>query len=196
MFGDASKSRLNQFILIGSLLGFSWLGLQVVHELGHVLGAWLTGAEVRDVALHPQTFSRTDLGFNPHPNLVVWAGPVVGVLVPVILYLVAQTLRWPGVYLFRFFAGFCLVANGVYIGAGWVVAGGADAVIMIVNGSPRWTLVLFGLLTIPTGLRCWHRQGRHFGFAGAGGKVAIGATITSSLLFVGLAVLELLFGHK
>ena len=38
--------RIEQAILIATFLGFSWLAMQAVHELGHVVGAWLTRAEV------------------------------------------------------------------------------------------------------------------------------------------------------
>lgn len=71
--------RLHQTILIGSTLLGSWLGMQAVHELGHVAGAWLTGGRVERVVLHPLTISRTDLATNPHPLPVVWAGPVVSI---------------------------------------------------------------------------------------------------------------------
>jgi hypothetical protein len=40
--------RFHQFILIGSLL-LSWLAMTVVHEFGHVVGAWLTGGTVAKV---------------------------------------------------------------------------------------------------------------------------------------------------
>ena len=38
--------RLAQILLIVTCIGFAWLAMQVVHELGHVLVARLTGAEV------------------------------------------------------------------------------------------------------------------------------------------------------
>jgi hypothetical protein len=75
----------HQVILIASTLLGSWLGMQAVHELGHVAGAWLTGGRVEKVVLHPLTISRTDLAHNPAPLLVVWAGPTVGVLLPLAL---------------------------------------------------------------------------------------------------------------
>ena len=68
--------RLNQIILIGTFIGFSWLGMQAVHELGHVLGAILTGGRVTTVVLHPLTISRTDVFPNPHPLIEVWAGAI------------------------------------------------------------------------------------------------------------------------
>jgi Peptidase M50B-like len=71
-----SVRRLNQIVLILSTVLGSWLGMQAIHESGHVFGAWLTGGRVTRVVLHPLTISRTDLAHNPSPLAVVWAGPV------------------------------------------------------------------------------------------------------------------------
>ena len=87
--------------LIGTFIGFSWLAMQAVHELGHVLGAITTGGHVTKVVLHPCTISRTDVHPNPHPLFVVWAGPLVGSVLPVLAFLLARALRSPGVFLFR-----------------------------------------------------------------------------------------------
>src|SRR4051794_29108102 len=99
-------SRLYQAILIVSILGLSWLGMQIVHEAGHVLAAWGGGEVVHRVVLHPLTISRTDTSHERHPLLVAWGGPVVGVLLPLAgLGLTRVFLpRWS--YLVRFFAGF------------------------------------------------------------------------------------------
>ena len=78
--------RLHQALLMGSTLVLSWLGMMAVHEFGHVLGAWLSGGTIAKVVLHPLTISRTDLAHNPHPLLVVWAGPAVGVLLPLLAW--------------------------------------------------------------------------------------------------------------
>src|SRR5436190_17007933 len=98
--------RFPQIVLILTFIGFSWLGMQVVHEAGHVLIASLTGGGVTKVALHPLIMSRTDLGKNPHPLAVVWGGPLIGSALPLLLFVSAAALRAPGAYLFRFFAGF------------------------------------------------------------------------------------------
>ena len=45
--------RAAQILLIVTFIAFSWLAMQVVHEVGHVLVARLTGGEVLKVALHP-----------------------------------------------------------------------------------------------------------------------------------------------
>src|SRR5947209_3664633 len=92
--------------------------MQAVHESGHVLGAWFTGGRVSRVVLHPLAISRTDLSDNPHPLLVVWGGPVVGVSAPLLLWAGSAAVRLAGAFMLRFFAGFCLLANGLYIGVG------------------------------------------------------------------------------
>ena len=76
--------RLDQGVLIVSTILGSWLGMQAVHELGHVLGAWLTGGGIARVILNPLTISRTELAHNPSPLLVVWSGPLFGILSPLI----------------------------------------------------------------------------------------------------------------
>jgi hypothetical protein len=170
--------------------------MQVVHELGHVFLAWATKGEVTKVALHPLIISRTDLAENPRPLTVVWGGPILGCLLPLIAFASALLCRIPGVYLFRFFAGFCLVANGVYIGTGWLLANGADPGVMIENGSPKWLLVAFGLLTFPAGLYLWHRQGRYFGLVEANGNVSIAATAISAALLIVLVAFELIRNQR
>lgn len=179
--------RLHQVLLIGSTLLFSWLGMQLIHELGHICGAILTGGEVKSVTLNPLTFSRTDLGRNPQPLVVVWAGPLGGSIVPLALWAIAEFLRLTGAFVVRFWAGFCLIANGAYIGFGSFQHLG-DCGEMLNHGSSAWQLWLFGMLTIPLGLRLWHGQGGFFGFGTAQGRVsaavAYGTLIAASLLML------------
>ncbi len=70
--------------------------MMAVHEFGHVLGAWYTGGTVRKVVLHPLTISRTDLVHNPDPLVVAWAGPLLGELLPLMVFAVTAALRRPG----------------------------------------------------------------------------------------------------
>jgi hypothetical protein len=187
--------RIDQLVLIGTFIGFSWLAMQAVHELGHVLGAVTTGGHVTKVVLHPYTISRTDVHPNPRPLVEVWAGPVVGAVLPLLVFLLARALRSPGVYLFRFFAGFCLIANGVYIGLG-SIQGLADAGVMLMHGSSRWQLILFGMLTAPLGLYLLNGLGPNFGLGEAKGSVSRSAALTSLALFVVLAGVEMAIGSK
>jgi Peptidase M50B-like len=185
-------SRLHQAILISSTILGSWLGMQAIHEAGHVLGSCLTGGQVTRVVLYPLTISRTDLSDNPHPLAVVWAGPIVGSLAPLLLWVIAKHARLPGAFVLRFFAGFCLIANGSYIGVGSLNHVG-DCGVMLQNGSEMWQLWLFGALTAPIGLVLWHGQGPQFGLGVGRGSVRRDVTYGSLvvcmiLLIIGFAV--------
>lgn len=151
-----------RLVLICATLLASWLAMQVVHELGHIVGAWLTGGRVVRVVLDPLSISRTDLAENPCPLVVAWSGPLFGAVAPLLLWLLAARLRLPVAFVLRFFAGACLIANGAYLAAGAVVGIG-DAGDLLRQGTPPWCLWLFGLLAVPAGLWLWHGQGRHFG---------------------------------
>jgi hypothetical protein len=180
-------------LFIVSVVLSCWLGMQGVHELGHVCGAWLTGGSVGLVVLHPLTISRTDLAANPAPLIVVWAGPVLGCLLPLAVWGVVAALQLPWAYLLRFFAGFCLIANGAYIGAGSFDRVG-DAGVMLRHGSPGWWLWAFGAVTVPAGLWLWHRQGSHFGLGTARGMVNVRATYACLGILAALVVLGLVVG--
>lgn len=139
-----------------------WLGMQTVHELGHAIGAWVSGAEIQKIVLYPWTISRTDVRPNPNPLLVVWLGPIVGAGIPAVLALGSYRRKFTGFFLLRFFAGFCLIANGGYIGAGSLEAIG-DCGTMLKYGSPIWTLWLFGGVSFAAGFLFWNQLGRYFG---------------------------------
>jgi hypothetical protein len=181
-------NRLHQVVLIGSTVLGSWLGMQAVHELGHVLGAWLTGGRVAHVVLYPLTISRTDLAENPQPLVVVWAGPIIGVVLPLLLWIIAILTRLPGAFVLRFFAGFCLLANGLYVGVGSFDRVG-DCGEMLRHGSELWQLWLFGAITTPVGLYLWHRQGPHFGLGPAKRQVSRGVSYGSLVVCLLLVIL-------
>lgn len=181
--------RLPQIVLIVSTLLGCWLGMQAMHELGHVLGAWSTGGKVQQVVLHPLTISRTDLSFNPRPLWTAWAGPLFGATAPAAMWGLAAVARMPAAFLLRFFAGFCLLANGLYIGLGsWQQIGdGGD---LLRHGAAAWQLWLFGIVAAPAGLALWHGQGQHFGLGAAEGRVsrrAVWGALSACLALLALA---------
>src|SRR5262245_50701026 len=168
--------------------------MQAVHESGHVLGARLTGGRVARVVLHPLTISRTDLAHNPSPLVVVWAGPLLGVALPLLLWAAAAAARLPGAFVLRFFAGFCLLANGLYIGLGSFDRVG-DCGEMLRHGSEPWQLWLFGAATAPAGLWLWHGQGPYFGLGPPGGRVRPGVAYGTLVACLALVVLGLVVGE-
>jgi hypothetical protein len=187
--------RIHQFVLVASTLVLSWFAMMAVHETGHVLGAWLTGGSVAKVVLHPLTISRTDLSNNPQPLVVVWAGPLFGVVAPLIAWIVAQIAGVSIWYVVRFFAGFCLIANGAYLGVGSFGNVG-DAGDLLRHGAPIWQLWIFGAICVPAGLLLWHRLGTHFGLGESPGCVSIPTAYGCFLALIVVVVLMSFFGGE
>jgi hypothetical protein len=181
--------RFPQLLLLGTFLPLCWLSMMAVHEFGHVGATLALGGTVAKVVLHPLTISRTDVFVNPRPLIVVWAGPLVGALLPLVLAMIMKAGRAPWAYLFQFFAGFCLIANGAYIGVG-SFQGIGDAGEMLRHGSPIWLLWLFGLLALPLGLFLWHGLGPNFGLGKAAGQVDRRAGYATCVLLLVTLLLE------
>ena len=164
--------------------------MQLVHELGHALAAWATGGRVERVVLLPWSISRTDVDPNPHPLIVVWGGPVIGIVIPVLLWGILSWRRSAVAPAMRFFAGFCLVANGHYLGVGSLGERIGDAGDLLQLGAPQWSLILFGVITVPCGLLLWHGQGRALGMA-QGSAPSRSAVVAAAAGALGAAVLGL-----
>ena len=101
---------------------------------------------------------------------MVWAGPAIGVVLPLALLLAAKRGKFKSAYMVQFFAGFGLIANGAYIGVGSLGKIG-DAGDILRHGSPIWSLWLFGATCFPLGLYLWNGLGPQFGLGAAAGKV-------------------------
>lgn len=149
-------------LLLLTFAAACWYGFMAVHESGHVLAAWVSGGEVERVVLHPLKFSRTDLGANPHPVFVALAGAVWGCALPLGVWLVARGLKWKYAYLLRAFAGFCLIANGAYLGSAFILPVG-DAADLIRLGVPVAAFAVPGIVVFGAGLWVWNGLGERFG---------------------------------
>ncbi len=187
--------RLLQITLIASTFGFCWLGMQIVHESGHVASAWAGGETVSRVVVHPLALSRTDVTHARHPLLVIWGGPILGSLLSLLALGVSKLAHAKLVYLVRFFAGFCLIANGAYLGVGGFSDVG-DAGDLLRYGAPPWTLVAFGLVCVPLGLSLWNGLGPHFGLGSSKGEVGRGASLGMFVFFLIVVGVEMLVGIR
>jgi hypothetical protein len=179
---------------LGTLL-LSWLLMQAVHEAGHVLAGWCVGDRIERVVLHPAAISRTDLSPGNQRLWTTAAGPVFGAVVPLLLWVIGHFSRLPMRSWLRFFAGFCLIANGAYLGVAFVQPVG-DAEVLLRHGAPLWTLLLFGVIAVTGGLALWHGLGPQFGW---GAKARIVGTRDVICVVVGLVlvvVLEMLLSPR
>lgn len=189
---QAFMNRFYQFLLITALLMLSWLGMMAVHEFGHCAGTWISGGAVSRVVLHPLAISCTDLARNPHPLFVAWGGAVVGTLLPLIILLIVRRMRFSFFYIFQFFAGFCLVANGAYLAgdAFFRVADGND---IIRHGSPAWMPVAFGIAAAGVGLYLWNGLGPYFGLGKGAGAVDRKTAVVIFITLVIVVIAELIY---
>ena len=154
------QDRVWQIVFVVSLVVTSWYLMQALHELGHALAALVSGGKVQRVVLRPLEFSRTEVAPNPAAGFVVWAGPIVGCLIPLVIWLCTRQ-KTSGVIRnsLQFFVGWCLIANGGYIGIG-AADGIGDCGEMLRSGTPLWVMYLFGFVAGAAGLYLWHRLGR------------------------------------
>lgn len=182
---------LSQLVYSLLMLQLSWIVMTASHELGHVIGAWLTGGEVVAVTLLPLRISGTIVDPNPSPGLVVWLGPVCGVLLPTLPLLFVRQATGLLPNSVRFVAGFCQVANGAYIGVGGFLAIG-DRRVMSDTGTPLWVMAGFGAVAAASGLRLWHRLGRLSGFVTAHTAIPDTAALRLAMITATAVAAELL----
>lgn len=147
-------------VIVASTLTF-WLLMMCVHELGHVLAARATGGHVAGVELSPFRLSRTDVSPNPMPRTVAWAGPLFGAIAPTLAVALARLARRRAAWL-RAFAGFCLIANGLYLSTGVVMPVG-DADDLRRMGVSVGMLGSVGLVLTAAGGLLWHQLGPLWG---------------------------------
>ena len=151
------SSRARAALLSLALAYPFWLAMMAAHELGHVLGALATGGRVLRATIPLLGFSETIVHPNPWPRVEVWCGPILGSAIPLGLWFVARRTR--GSAILQAFAGWCLIANGAYLGVGWIHDAG-DAGELVRLGTPVPVLIAFGTVTTASGLFLWHLLGK------------------------------------
>lgn len=185
------RLRTRQALLIFFLFGLSCLAMMALHEFGHVMHAKLSGGIVERVVLNPFEISRTDVSPNPHPLFVAWGGALWGTIIPLGLAVVVRYAARQYTYLAAFFAGFCCLANGLYLAVG-SFGGVGDAGDLLRHGAARWQLWLFGVPCSVLGLWLWNGLGTQFGLGLAKGQVDSRVLICVGLAFATIVLLEIL----
>lgn len=135
-----------------TIMAWWWL-MMAVHEFGHVLGCFVSGATIEYVTLWPWTISQTMRSGSHSPLVDTWAGPLVGMVAPLMIWICCRRFKvgdWIGGW-----TGFCLIVNGVYLAAGWIESAG-DAADLVHLGMPVWLLIVVGSVAGGLGLWCWH----------------------------------------
>ena len=120
--------------------------MTTTHEIGHLLGGWLSGATLTDVELAPWRLPYSLHQPDPHPLTTLWFGPLFGVAAPCVVGLLVRRSA------IRFVADFCLLGNGLYLALAWISTDRfLDTQRLLEAGASRTTIVLFCLMTIGLG---------------------------------------------
>ena len=187
--------RSFQFLLIISTLLLSWLGMMIVHELGHVLFAWVSGGAVSKVVLHPLVFSRTDLSRDPHPLFVVWGGALVGTTLPLVALALCKFFKAAAFSM-------CSILRRLLPGSEWDLYWCGFFFTCRRsrrNDARRHTSMDVGIIRrmiAVLGFYFWNGLGPHFGLGSRNGKVNPEIAIAVSLCLLGTIVIELLFDSR
>ena len=67
------------------LLAASWVVMTVTHEVGHIVGGMVCGARLIEFDLAPWRMPYSMHSPDPHPLITLWAGPLLGAVVPLAL---------------------------------------------------------------------------------------------------------------
>jgi hypothetical protein len=142
-----------RYARFGLLLAAAWCVMTVTHESGHVVGGWLCGGTLQEAKLWPWQLPYSAFDPDPRPLVTLWAGPVLGVLVPVV---VAFMVRRPWMW---FVADFCVLANGSYLAVAWVTGDRLlDTPKLLGHGAHPAAIAMFCVLTIGVGYVRFRRQ--------------------------------------
>lgn len=116
------------------------------HEIGHVIGGAVCGAHLQNLDLAPWRLPYSVHSPDPHPKVTLWAGPLLGVLMPLAA---AWLLRRPAAW---FIADFCLLANGSYLALSCLAGDRLlDGPRLLAAGVSPLTLAAYCLITILVG---------------------------------------------
>lgn len=138
--------KFRRLSLLGLLLVAAWTVMTFTHELGHLMGGFVGGAKLTSVDLAPWRLPYSIHSPDPYPLLTLWAGPILGVTVPMSL---AAFVRSGWAWLI---ADFCLLANGCYLALAWLFGDRwLDTARLLDAGThPAW-IAAFCVITIAIG---------------------------------------------
>jgi hypothetical protein len=123
------------------------------HEMGHVIGGTCCGGSLKSADLLPWHLPYSIFEPDPFPLVTLWAGPILGVLIPVLAAMLTQRdWMW-------FIANFCVLANGTYIAVAWFSGERyLDTPRLLENGASPVAVALYCLICIGIGYVAFRRS--------------------------------------
>lgn len=135
-----------RFFEVVALLLISWVVMCFTHEVGHLIGGWISGATLSQVDLVPWRLPYSIHEPDPNPLVTLWMGPIIGAFLPWCIGIVIRQ-QW-----IRLVGNFCLLANGLYIGVGYFLSDRyLDTQRLITEGTSTLTISSYCLVTLGIG---------------------------------------------
>jgi len=151
--GISIRSFAGKILYFAVVLITAWCVMLLAHEAGHLLGGYLSGATLREFELRPWKLPYSLHNPNPHPLITLWAGPVLGVVGPLLVLAIWSTA------VTRLIAGFCLLANGVYLAVGGLTGDRfLDTAQLLEAGASPLAIGLYCLITCGGGYLVFRRE--------------------------------------
>ncbi len=123
-----------------------WFAMVFFHEIGHLIGGWLTGAQLLRFDLTPWRLPYSIHYPNPHPQITLWSGPLLGIAIPFMVRICFRST------LTQMFLSLALLANGTYLLAGlWGNHTELDTQRLLATGTSSSTIAIYCLLTMVPG---------------------------------------------
>ena len=134
------------YLVFVVLLIVSWCVMTFTHEIGHILGGWVSGGTLTQADLVPWRMPYSFFDPNPHPLFTLWCGPMFGVIGPLAIGMVVRKkYAW-------FIADFCILANGMYIATAWLSGDHyLDTPKLLEHGAQPVSIILYCIVTIGVG---------------------------------------------
>lgn len=139
-------SVTHRLLTLAGLLATSWVVMTITHECGHLVGGMCSGATLTDFDLAPWRMPYSLHSPDPYPLVTLWAGPLLGVLVPVLIaWAIGRPWAW-------FIADFCLIANGSYLALAWMSGDRfLDTPRLLDAGAYPASILLYCVITVSVG---------------------------------------------
>lgn len=116
------------------------------HEVGHIIGGACCGGTLVAADLTPWRLPYSIFAPDPFPLVTLWAGLILGVLIPVVIALVLQR-DW-----IWFIANFCVLANGAYVATAWLSGDRyLDTPRLLEHGASPVSIAAYCVLTLGCG---------------------------------------------
>jgi hypothetical protein len=131
----------------------------------------------------------------PRRNLAHGRASKPAPVVPLAIAAAVSFIRLRAAYLTWVVAGFCLIANGAYIGIGAFHPIG-DAEELVAHGMQRWPMGAFGLLAVGSGFWIWHRVSPRLGFGAVPAEISSRHVYLTFALAVLMTAVGFAFGER